>query len=174
MAELVVRRADDRDLPELVRSLGQEHYFTDRVAAQRDGRGVLVAAFLGHVAVGDVYVRLEAADEEEVRRRLPGVPLLQHVEVHRAHRRRGIATRLIQYAEQVVREHGRDRVALGVDPENIVAVRLYRKLEFRDWGHGEVLTTREEHRPDGTRHPLPEHCHIFVKVFSRVAAEEAW
>ena len=46
MAELVVRRADDRDLPELVRSLGQEHYFTDRVAAQRDGRGVLVAAFL--------------------------------------------------------------------------------------------------------------------------------
>lgn len=173
MADLVIRRAGVHDLPELVRTLGPERFFTARLAAQQDGRGFLLVAFADGAPVGRLYVRLEPADEPEVRERLPGVALLQHLQVVEGFRQRGIGRRLIGCAERLLRQQGHARVALGVVPDNIVAVALYQALQYADWGYGEVVTTREVPGPDGTCVPAPEQCHIFVKVLGRVAAEEA-
>jgi ribosomal protein S18 acetylase RimI-like enzyme len=54
--------------------------------------------------------------------------------VPEAQRRRGIAQRLSEAAEELVRARGYDRIALDVDVENTAARALYEKLGYRERG----------------------------------------
>ena len=65
----------------------------------------------------------------------PDPPEVQDVFVDEAHRRRGIAARLSEAAEQRVRARGLGRIALDVDVENAAARALYAKLGYQP--HGE-------------------------------------
>jgi probable F420-dependent oxidoreductase len=158
-----VRTATGAELPALVRSLGQRDFFTDRLERQRAGRGVLLVAWLAGNPVGDVYLRLEPADEPEVRRRLPEVPLLQHLEVTPEYRNRRIGSTLIGAAELALRERGHLRVALGVALDNHGAARLYLRHGYRQWPHPPVLTSYPEQRPDRSIRRRYELCQILVK-----------
>jgi GNAT superfamily N-acetyltransferase len=138
-----IRPAIDTDVPALVRTFGQADYFFDRLGRQRRGRGVLLVARRRRELVGDVYVWWEPAEEAELRERLPGVPLLTHLEVHPRHRNAGVGTALINEAEGLLRQRGHDRVALGVDVRNTDARRLYARLEYVEWGHPPVQVPQE-------------------------------
>ena len=61
-------------------------------------------------------------------------PEVQDVYVDEAHRRRGIAARLSEAAEERVRARGFERIALDVDVENAPARALYEKLGYRERG----------------------------------------
>ncbi len=131
--ESVVRRAHRGDLDALVSSLGQHTYFADRLRRQTENRGVLLAGWRDDLPVGVVYLWLEPADEPEIRHHLPGVPLLQHLEVRREYRRRGVGTEVVQAACHYLWRLGHQRVALAVDIDNHEAMRLYVRLGFREW-----------------------------------------
>lgn len=160
---LTVHPATPADLPALVRELGQQRYFADRLRRQRHGHGLLLVAWLGAAPVGDVYLRFEPADEPELRERMPGVPLLQHLEVPAGLRNRRIGSRLIRAAERVLRERGHSRLALGVALDNHDAARLYRRHGYREWPHPPIPTSSEEVRPDGSTYRRRELCQILVK-----------
>ena len=64
----------------------------------------------------------------------PDPPEVQDVFVPESHRRRGIAARLSDAAEERVRARGFDRIALDVDVENAPARALYEKLGYREGG----------------------------------------
>src|SRR5947209_5121278 len=119
---VAVRPATEAELPALVEGLEQRLYFTDRLARQRLGRGVLLVAWLDGVPVGDVYLRLEAPDEDEPAD-LRDVPLLSHLEVLPEHRKQGIGSLLMEHAEAIAWRRGYDRVALGVTEANTDAIR---------------------------------------------------
>lgn len=163
MAEVEIRPAEPGDLAALVASLGDEDFFADRLARQQAGRGVLLTAWLADDPVGDVYVWLERADEPEVRDHLPGVPLLNHVEVRHDHRNSGIGTELVHAAERLLAERGHRRVALAVRIDNTDAYRLYARLEYEIWGHPPVECVYEFRLPDGTRKRGVETCDMLVK-----------
>jgi GNAT superfamily N-acetyltransferase len=61
-------------------------------------------------------------------------PELQDVYVSESHRRRGIATRLSEAAEERVRERGFDRIALDVDVDAPGPRALYERLGYREKG----------------------------------------
>ena len=61
-------------------------------------------------------------------------PELQDVFVAEDHRRRGIAVRLSEAAEDRVRERGFDRIALDVDVDAPGPRALYEKLGYREKG----------------------------------------
>src|SRR5213078_2132988 len=84
-----VRPATEADLPALVASLEQPRYFADRLVRQRHGLGALLVAWVDGMAVGDIYLRLEGPDEDELAD-LRTVPLLTHLEVLPAYRKQGI------------------------------------------------------------------------------------
>jgi GNAT superfamily N-acetyltransferase len=88
--------------------LGQRHFFTERLARQQRGSGVLLLAWLDGRPVGDVFLATEPADEPEVRRHLPGVPRLIHLEVLGSYQRRGIGTALIRAGEDTARWLGHE------------------------------------------------------------------
>jgi GNAT superfamily N-acetyltransferase len=160
--ELKIRPGSDGDLPGLVAVLGQRRWFSDRLARQRAGGGVLLLAWLEGRPVGDVYLDLEPAPDPAIRRHLPGVPTLIHLEVLGPFQRRGIGTALIHAGEDTARRLGHRRLAMGVGLDNAGARRLYERLGYTDWGHGTVEASWEEH--DHTGHPVTvtETIHMLV------------
>jgi GNAT superfamily N-acetyltransferase len=160
---VTVRRMHDSDLASVVAAMGQHHYFADRLARQAAGHGVVLLALdRGHV-VGDVYVWLSPADEPELRRHLPGVPLLNHLEVLPARQSRGIGTRIIAAAERTVYDLAYRRLALGVGIDNPRARKLYERLGYVDWGNGTVDTSYDVHRDDGRVDTFHETIAVLVK-----------
>ena len=160
---VTVRRMHDSDLVSVVAAMGQRHYFADRLARQAAGHGVVLLALDGGNVVGDVYVWLSPADEPELREHLPGVPLLNHLEVLPARQSRGIGTRIIAAAERTVYDLAYHRLALGVGVDNPRARKLYERLGYVDWGHGTVDTRYDIHRDDGRVDTFRETIAVLVK-----------
>ncbi|MEO3804345.1 GNAT family N-acetyltransferase [Nonomuraea sp. B1E8] len=157
----------------MVRSLGQEAYFADRLGRQDTGHGLLLVAWDGQEAVGDVYVWLAPAEEPELRTHLPGVALLTHLEVVPWRRKQGIGTELLWAAEDRLAALGHERVALGVGLDNEDAQRLYLRLGYAEWPYGQVATTEVVYHPDGRRELRPERCRIMVRRLAASAEPPA-
>ncbi|MGP4093889.1 GNAT family N-acetyltransferase [Nonomuraea sp. KM90] len=147
----------------MIRALGQEPYFADRLALQDSGHGFLLVAWEAERALGDVYVWLAPAEEPELRTHLPGVALLTHLEVVPQRRNQGIGTELLRAAEERLTAMGHEQVALGVGLDNPSAQRLYRRHGYEEWPHGKVGTTQVVYRADGERELRPELCRIMVR-----------
>ncbi|MGW4486022.1 N-acetyltransferase family protein [Amycolatopsis sp. NPDC004368] len=158
-----IREAGPADVEALGAALGEPRYFADRLGRQADGLGVLLAAWWAGRPVGDLYVWLEDAEEREIRRRLPKVPLLMHLEVLPAVRNRGVGRALVLAAEDRLAELGHRRGALAVRTDNTDAARLYRRLGYQDWGHGTVVCYAERLLADGRTVSEAEVCHVLVK-----------
>jgi GNAT superfamily N-acetyltransferase len=171
MLDVHIRLASNDDLPALIAALGQEHHFRNCLTRQDAHRGVLLLALIDDVPVGDTFLRLEPAEEPEVRERLPGVPLLQHLEVHPSRRGRLIGTQLLAAAERLLRDlYGADRVALGVGLDSRDAIRLYQRHGYREWPYPPITTSRVEYLIDGTPRYSPDRCRIMVKALRSTGA----
>jgi ribosomal protein S18 acetylase RimI-like enzyme len=168
MTEPYVRSARSADLEPFAAALGDREFLIDRLSRQRKDRGVLFVAWLRYVPAGDVYLWLEEAEELPIRRHLPGVALLTHLQVHDELRNRGVGRALVAAVERHLRENGRERVALAVRTDNPAAARLYSRLGYRDWGHGEVVCYARTTQPDGRLLFEPERCYVLVKDLAPV------
>jgi GNAT superfamily N-acetyltransferase len=162
-AKVEIRPGSAADLAVLVAVLGQRHFFTDRLARQQRSGGVLLVAWLDGRPAGDVFLEGEPADEPAVRRHLPGVPRLVHLEVLGPLQGRGIGTALIRAGEDTARRLGHEQLALGVGLDNPDARRLYVRLGYVDWGHGTVVGTWLERDHDGPPVTVSEVCDMLVK-----------
>jgi GNAT superfamily N-acetyltransferase len=162
-AKVEIRPGSEADLAALVAVLGGRHFFTDHLARQQAGRGVLLVAWLDGRPVGDVYLACEPADVPRVRRLLAGVPQLSHLEVVGPLQRRGIGTALIGAAEETARRLGHEWLALAVGVDNPDARRLYQRLGYADWRHGTVVVTWVDRDRDGPPGSESEVCDVLVK-----------
>jgi GNAT superfamily N-acetyltransferase len=162
-AKVEIRPGSAAELAALVAVLEERHWFTDRLAREQRGGGVLLVAWLEGRPVGEVFLECEPANEPEVRRQLPGVPRLDHLEVLGPLWGRGIGTALICAAEATARQLGHEQIALGVGVDNPKARRLYERLGYADWGHGTVVATWVEYPDDGPPVTLSEVCDMLVK-----------
>jgi GNAT superfamily N-acetyltransferase len=162
-AKAEIRPAFDADLATLVTVLGERHWFTDRLARQQQGGGVLLVAWLEGQPVGAVFLECEPDKEPKVGPWLPGVPRLDHLEVPGPFTRRGIGTALIRAGEATARQLGHQQLALGVGVDNPKARRLYARLGYADWGHGTVVGTWVEYPDAGPPVTLSEVYDMLVK-----------
>jgi GNAT superfamily N-acetyltransferase len=158
-----IRRASEADLAALVAVLGQRPFFSGRLADQAAGVGALLVAWVDGRPAGDVFLACGPDDVPEVRRHLPGVPRLVHLEVLGPLQRRGIGTALIRAGEAAARRLGHDRLALGVGLDNPGARRLYERLGYSAWGRGPVVATWREQRDDGSSVTSSETIDMLVK-----------
>jgi GNAT superfamily N-acetyltransferase len=162
--ELRIRRGSDADLDPLVAVFRAERsFFGDCLAKPRAGGGVLLVAWLDGWPVGDVFLDRDPAEESEIRRWLPGVPRLNHLEVLGPVQRRGIGTALLRAGEATARQLGHRRVALGVGVDNPGARRLYERLGYIDWGHGSIVGSYLDRDHDGPPVTITETIDMLVK-----------
>ena len=145
----VIRRADDRDLPELGRLgalLLRTHHDFDRqrflaprpdseqgyawflgTQLNRHDAVVCVAERGGHV-VGYVYAGIEPLSWKELR---DEAGFIHDVYVDDSARGLGIATALLEEAARWLADHGVPRVLLWTAAPNTAAQRLFARLGFR-------------------------------------------
>ena len=162
--ELEIRRGSGADFDALVATFrGDGPFFADCLAKQVAGGGVLLVAWLGGWPVGDVFLDRGPAEEPEIRRWLPGVPRLNHLEVLGPLQRRGIGTALLRAGEASARKLGHRRVALGVGVDNPDARRLYERLGYADWGHGSIVGSYQDHGREGPPVTITETIDMLVK-----------
>jgi GNAT superfamily N-acetyltransferase len=153
-----IRKARADDLYALARSLGQWGFLIDRFDRQQAGLGELITAWSpAGRALGAVYLWLEQAEEPEIRDHLPDVPLLTHLEVAEPHRNRLVGTMLVTATEQKALAFGHTRLALAVWLGNPDAERLYQRLGYARWAHGQV------HCEDKFGDRNVEICNVLVK-----------
>ena len=171
MTEPNVGRARSADLFPFAAALGDGGFLIDRLIRQRNGQGVLFFARLGSRPAGAVYLWLEEAEEPPIRRHLPGVALLTHLQVHPELRNRGVGAALVGAVEQHLTDRGHERIALAVRTDNPAAARLYDRLGYRDWGHGTVTCYAQLTLPNGTVLQVPERCYVLVKDLTVVTPE---
>lgn len=151
--------------------LNRNGLLKDRLSRQRRGDGRLFLATLDGRLVGHVYVWTEPAEEHELRKRLPGVPLIMNLWVHADVRRAGIARKLMTAAEQWLSRAARQpdgrryrQVALGVEHDNTAAIALYEASGYRQQSWGPIPTMGKEFDADGrTKHYVDEWCEIYEK-----------
>ena len=158
--EVSIREAGDADVREFVLNRDDQRYLRDHLSHKG---GVLLFAFRDGIFAGHIFLRLAVAEEPELREGLPGVPLLERLRVMDGHQRSGIARSLIAAAEERLRYSGHVRVALGVHPDNDIAIRLYETLSFTVWREHTLTTFREHVRDDGSTVREEEPCLVFVK-----------
>ncbi|WP_329044205.1 GNAT family N-acetyltransferase [Amycolatopsis sp. NBC_01488] len=163
MTEPQVWPARSADLIPFAAALGDGGFLIDRLIRQRNDQGVLFLAWLGTRPAGAVYLWLEEAEEPPIRRHLPGVALLTHLQVHPELRNRGVGAALVGAVERHLAGQGHERLALAVRTDNPAAARLYHRLGYRDWGHGKVTCYAQLTLPNGNVVAVPERCHVLVK-----------
>jgi len=157
-----VRLAHGTDLPALTAAFQQPHYFRERIARQPHLGVLFVAADAARVA-GAAFLRMQPAEEWELRERLRNVPVLSHLQVAPRWRRRGVASAIMDAAEDYARARGRARIALGVTLTNAAARRLYANRDYAEWGHGPVNAMVVEWDEAGRKRFGVERCQIMVK-----------
>ena len=160
---LEVRPAVSADLPALTIAFGERHYFEDRLGRPPQ-QGVLFVAHLGAAVAGAAFLRMMQAEEWELRQHLRGVPILSHLQVAPNRRRQGVASAIMNAAEEHARAKGRWRIALGVTPHNAAARRLYTNRGYVEWDFGEVNAMVVEYDETGRKRFSTERCQILVKA----------
>jgi ribosomal protein S18 acetylase RimI-like enzyme len=91
-----------------------------------DAAQTYLVAWDGHEPVGHAHVAWEGTKL--------GVPEIQDVFVPDELRSRGIGTQLSRVAERLAGDRGYDRISISASVSNEGALRLYRRLGYRDAG----------------------------------------
>jgi ribosomal protein S18 acetylase RimI-like enzyme len=167
---LRIKTASDDDLLRFPVDNNTSGLLRDRLQRQTDRRGELWLAIDDGELVGHVYLWLDAAEEEILREGLVGVPLIMNLWVRDNHRHEGIGKALVATAERRLQELGHDRVALGVAPDNEIAIQLYERLAYEPWERAHEIQTRR--LVFGTNGDViaeyPDVCAIYVKTFGPI------
>ncbi|MEU7868092.1 GNAT family N-acetyltransferase [Dactylosporangium sp. NPDC049140] len=164
---LEVRPAVSEDLPALTEAFKQPHYFQERIARQPHLGVLFVAEHTDDTATrvaGAAFLRMLPAEEWELREHLRNVPILSHLQVAPQRRRQGVASAIMDAAEDYARAKGRARIALGVTLTNAAARRLYANRQYVEWDFGPVNAMVVEWDEAGRKHFGVERCQIMVKA----------
>lgn len=166
-------RADE--VARLTSALGQPRFFNEHFQRQSLGAGVILVAWDGPQPIGDVWVLYPPVDDVPVREKLPGVPMLVHLEVLPGRQNNGIGTEIVEAAQQHCVQRGFDSLALAVGTDNPEAQRLYERLGFVDWNAGEITVGWEHPLPNGSLVPVSLPCNVLVRpITPGVPALSAW
>lgn len=154
MSEITVVKVTDENLPKLAEEMYMNPTYVEQVREMMaNDLFVVFAAVSSGRYVGRCTLWLAPADEPEIRKELPGVPLVNALEIHPDYYRQGIASQLIRALEHEAKKRGKSQLALGVESQNTPARRLYEKFGFvyrTVCGQKVYVSSWEETQPDGS------------------------
>jgi ribosomal protein S18 acetylase RimI-like enzyme len=112
---------------------GDDNYFQDilrqELEAGRRGECTIFVAVQHDQFIGTVQFVYEHEDPEMADGTTRG--LVEALEVSRDHRRQGVGVALMQHLEAAARAHGFSSLALMVEPDNLPAVELYKRVGYK-------------------------------------------
>ena len=127
-----------------------------RFDMQQHGDLVFLVAWQATLPLGQALLIWEGGDRAAVIPRKIGPPEIASVFVAPLHRRKGVATRLLNTAEAVAKARGFSQICISVSIFNTPARTLYRKLQYADAGYGEYLARGIYTDPQGRQRTWEE------------------
>lgn len=145
-------------------SLGAASHHAPRFARHREGVSTFLVAWRDGVPVGSCEVLWNGCEAPEVRAVHPGCAEINGLGLWpETLRSQSVGTSLIEAAEQLVREQGRDCVGLGVEKNNPRTEDLYKSLGYR--ASTPYLDCWSYEDSEGHLHRVADACIFMVKFF---------
>ncbi|NWG16344.1 MAG: GNAT family N-acetyltransferase [Chloroflexi bacterium] len=156
---VTLRTADREDLPKL-EWYGQYIHFRNlfrrAFREQQLGRRLILVADCNHFPIGYLFIQFAPADEGSLKR-----AYLYSFRVMEMFRGQGIGTRLLQYAEVVIRQRDHNWALISVAKNNPAAHRLYERMGYRVYAEDEGRWHYVDHR--GNLRYVHEPCWMLQK-----------
>lgn len=157
-----IRPAVEADLPKLEWGGQYRHFrrlFRQTFEEQRAGRRLMLVADVGGYPIGQVFIQFASSDSSFADGRHRGY--LYSLRVMEPFQRHHIGTRLIEAAEQVLRERGYTWAVIAAAKDNPRARSLYERLGYtvfsEDPGYWQYTD------PDGIVQTVVEPCWVMEK-----------
>lgn len=162
-----IRQAQREELPVLEQKLsakGIPWFHKEKIDTQEHDKGIWLIAWHDNQPVGHFQVRWTGSQDAVINMHLKNYAHLEAGGVKEEYRRQGIGTKLIQESEKLAKARGFHRIGMAVgSSDNPNARRLYEKLGYTDWGHGEFITQWEYLDEKGERKFEKELCIYLTK-----------
>jgi GNAT superfamily N-acetyltransferase len=162
-------RAKDLERLEEAIPYGPSQFHEGRLARQQQGTSTYLIAWIDEVPVGHAEILWNGCEAAEVRRRFPGCPEINALNVWPERlRSHGIGTALLAEAERRAVRRGLAWIGLGVADDNPRAAALYLRLGFGESGcryvdRYEIVTDA------GERLAFSDPCRFLVKNLGAAA-----
>lgn len=143
-----------------------------RFELQEMGKLVFLVAWWDDLPVGQVLLNWRGGDASGVPPQVRPLPEVSSLFVTRAYRRTGIATQLLNVAEQMTFAHGYDRVGLCVAETNAGAQRLYLNRGYHDSGWPPYLARGTYTDPSGNLRSWEETRVYWVKILNEYEVDK--
>lgn len=152
---LEIKEADESQLDFLVTQFSPNNpmFQFNRYATQNRGEGLYLIAWHNNTPVGHFLLRWSGPNDVPVTKlvNITHSAFLEAGVTVYEYRRQGVATAIIQEAERLAKEKGCTCLGLEVGINNPEAKRLYEKLGYEDWGHGEFPISWEYTDENGNK-----------------------
>lgn len=152
---LEIKEAEESQLDFLVTqfSPGNPMFQYNRYAIQKSGEGLYLIAWHNNTPAGHFLLRWSGPNDDPVTKLvdITHSAFLEAGLTKDEYRRQGVATAIILEAERLAKNKGCTCIGLEVGVSNSEAKRLYEKLGYEDWGHGEFLISWEYNDKNGNK-----------------------
>ncbi|UCD20970.1 MAG: GNAT family N-acetyltransferase [archaeon] len=135
-----------------------------RFKEQEKGNVVYLIAWNNKTPIGHLLVRFNGARYKKVKKYLKKCPHLESLGVGKKVRRKGIATKIVRKAENMLKRKKFGKVGLAVEdnPKSAPNI-LYKKIGYKDWGHGNVIDIWSFVNKRGKKITRREKCVYLIK-----------
>lgn len=139
-------------------------YHHQRHEIQEKDEGVYLIAWHKNKPIGHFLLRYNGPEKDTSSKYPYPTPYLEAGGTRSEYRKKGVATKMIQKAEEIVLDKGIKKIGLAVgSTDNPDARRLYEKLGYVDWGQGEFEVSWKYFNPDGSKGTDSEVCIYMFK-----------
>jgi GNAT superfamily N-acetyltransferase len=155
---ITIRPAQEHELELLEETFSpgdKSHFHFERFENQKAGKGIYLIAWHENIPIGHLLLEWDGpkdptvATSIDIRKRA----YLFAVETRFEYRKKGVATKLIQEAERLAKEHSYEWTGLEVGyASNSEALRLYEKLGYKDWERTRFVVNCEYIKEDGQKY----------------------
>lgn len=161
---MLIRPCTPSDLQRLEQAWPSHGVHAAHLRRQDSREATYLVAWREDEPIGAAMVLWGGPHGEAAGAAYPGVVEVAHLQVREEHRGAGAGTALMHAAEDLARERGHRRVAVGVGTDNPDAARLYERLGYRRTGVLDT-TTYSYVGEDGAERTATEEDELMVKEF---------
>lgn len=130
----------------------------EKLKEQEKTNSFWLIAWIGKNPVAHMQIRFDGSKIKKVKKNLKKCPHLEALGVAKNIRKKGIATKMIKFAENLAKKEGFNKIGLSVEKGNYFLKRIYTKRGYKDWKKGDII---ESWKQDGKL--MRRKCDYFVK-----------
>ena len=160
-----IRKAKKEDLTLLNKHLSVKipEFHESHLKEQETGKSIWLIAWICKKPVGHIQLRFDGCKVKKVRDNLKNCSHIESLGVKEEYRRKGIATKLINFTENLSRKKGYKKIGLSVEKDNNFLKNLYERRGYKDWRKGIIIEKWNELDKKGKKKLIKEKCNYYVK-----------